>query len=167
MRIPTRMAETPSQPTYPSRAESVLPDILAARAAATPEKPAVLFPDTQWTYAEAAREAWRTGNALLAQGFGIGDSISVWLPAGPDVLRVLFGASAIGAVYAPLNLAAQGRYLQHTLNLAEARMLVAHPQLADRLAGLDLPFLETVVLAGDAPDLDLPYRTITLDELLD
>ena len=41
------------------------------------------------------------------------------MPTGPDVLRAWFGANAAGAVYSPLNLAARGSYLQHTLNLAE------------------------------------------------
>jgi carnitine-CoA ligase len=159
------MPETLAQLHFPTREECVLPDILAARASTTPDKPAVLFPESQWTYADAAREAWRAGNALLAQRVAIGDSISVWLPAGPDVLRLLFGASSIGGVYAPLNLAAKGRYLEHTLNVAEAKMLVAHVQLAERLKGLDLPHLETVVLVGDGPELDLPYRTISIEEL--
>jgi carnitine-CoA ligase len=161
------MSKTLAQLRFPTREECVLPDVLAARSAAMPDKPAVLFPDAQWTYAETAREAWRAGNALLAQGVAIGDSISVWLPAGPDVLRLLFGASSIGGVYAPLNLAAKGRYLEHTLNVAEAKMLVAHAQLAERLQGLDLPHLETVVLVGDTPELDLPYRMISIEGLFD
>lgn len=154
------MSDTLAQVRFPTRLECVLPDILASRAATSPNKAAVLFPDARWTYAEAAREAWRAGNALLTEGVAVGDCISVWLPAGQDVLRLLFGAASIGAVYAPLNLAAKGTYLQHTLNLAEARVLVAHAQLAERLIGLDLPHLETVVLVGEAPDLELPYRTL-------
>ena len=45
---------------------------------------------------------------------------------GPDVLRAWFGTNAAGAVYAPLNLAARGSYLEHTLNIAESKVLVAH-----------------------------------------
>ena len=161
------MSDTLAQVRFPTRLECVLPDILASRAATSPNKAAVLFPDARWTYAEAAREAWRAGNALLTEGVAVGDCISVWLPAGQDVLRLLFGAASIGAVYAPLNLAAKGTYLQHTLNLAEARVLVAHAQLAERLIGLDLPHLETVVLVGEAPDLERPDRTLSIDDLLD
>ena len=36
---------------------------------------------------QAARQAWRAGNALQKLGVGIGDYISVWIPTGPDVVR--------------------------------------------------------------------------------
>jgi crotonobetaine/carnitine-CoA ligase len=152
---------------FPSRDECVVADLLAARAASTPDKPFLLFEDEQWTYAQAAREAWRAANGLRRLGVGMGDYVSVWVPTGPDVLRAWFGANAAGAVYAPLNLASRGTYLEHTLNLAEANVLVAHHQLLDRLAGLDLPHLETVVVVGGTPEAELPWQTLTMEELLD
>ena len=152
---------------FPTREESVVPDLLAARAAADPDKPFVLFEDEQWTRADAAREAWRAGNGLQRLGVAMGDYISSWMPTGPDVLRTWFGANAAGAVYAPLNLAARGSFLEHTLNLAEAKVLVAHHQLVERLLGLNLPSLETVVTVGGPSPVELPWRTLTMDELLD
>jgi len=81
-------------------------------------------------------------------GVGIGDYVSVWIPTGPDVVRAWFGANAAGGVYAPLNLAAKGSYLEHTLKVADAKVLVAHHQLAERLVGIDAPSLEQVVIVG-------------------
>jgi len=161
------MGRTAERLRFPTREESVLAELLALRAAATPEKPFLLFGDEQWSYGRAAREAWRSGNGLASLGVGRGDCVSVWLPTGPDVLRAWFGANALGAVYAPLNVAARGRYLEHTMNLAESKLLVAHAQLLDRLVDLDLPHLETVVVAGAGADVELPWPTVTLDELLD
>lgn len=152
---------------FPTREECVVADLLATRAGETPDKPYILFEEEQWTYAEAARQAWRTGNALQKVGVELGDYISVWVPTGPDVVRAWFGANAAGAVYAPLNLAARGTYLEHTLRVAEARVLVAHHQLADRLVGIDAPSLEQVVIVGGEPPAGLPWPTVTLDELLD
>jgi crotonobetaine/carnitine-CoA ligase len=160
------MTRTAERLRFPTREEAVLPELLARRAASTPEKPFVLFGEEQWSYRQAALEAWRSGNALAVLGVGLGDSVSVWLPTGPDVLRAWFGANALGAVYAPLNVAARGRYLEHTMNLAESKVLVAHAALVERLAGLELPHLETVVVAGDATDVDLPWRTLQLEDLL-
>jgi carnitine-CoA ligase len=154
-------------PPFPTREECVVPDLLSARAAATPDKPFILFDEERWTYAEAARQAWRAGHALRRCGVRAGDYVSVWIPTGPDVLRGWFGANAVGAVYAPLNLAAKGSYLQHTLNLAESKVLVAHHELVERLAGIEAPSLETVVVVGGAPPRGLPWETVTLDELLD
>jgi carnitine-CoA ligase len=154
-------------PQFPTREECVVPDLLAARAAATPDKAFILFEEDQWTYADAARDAWRTAQGLRRQGVEMGEYVSVWTPTGPDVLRAWFGANAAGAVYAPLNLAARGTFLEHTLNLAEAKLLVAHHQLLERLVGLELPHLETVVTVGGEADIELPWRTVTMEELLD
>jgi crotonobetaine/carnitine-CoA ligase len=159
--------QTSTQLQVPTREECAVPDLLAARAAATPDKPFLLFEEETWSYGDAAREAWRTGNALIGAGVGFGDYVSVWMPTGPDVLRAWFGANAAGAVYSPLSLAARGSYLEHTLNLAESKVLVAHHQLVDRLVGLDIPTLELVVLVGGEPEVELPWRTTTLEAILD
>ena len=153
---------------FPAREESVLPDLLARRAAATPATPLFLFEDETWTCADAAREAWRAANGLRERcGIEHGDYVSVWVPTSPDVLRAWFGTNAVGGVYAPLNLSARGSYLEHTMNIAESKVLIAHRGLVDRLEGLELPHLETVVLVGGDAEVELPWRTISLEELLD
>jgi carnitine-CoA ligase len=162
------MPTTATDLRFPTREECVLPDLLAARAAATPDMPLLLFDEETWTCADAATHAWRAANALReACGVEHGDYVSVWAPTGPDVLRAWFGANALGAVYAPLNLSARGSYLEHTMNIAESKVLIAHRGLVDRLAGLDLPQLETVVLVGGDADVELPWRTVALEEILD
>ena len=153
--------------SFPTREESVLPELLAARAASTPDKDYILFEEETWTYGEAARQAWRAGNALQKIGVGIGDYVSVWIPTGPDVVRAWFGANAAGGVYAPLNLAAKGSYLEHTLKVADAKVLVAHHQLAERLVGIDAPSLEQVVIVGGEAPAGLAWPTVTFEELLD
>jgi carnitine-CoA ligase len=153
---------------FPTREECVLPELLAARAAATPDRPLLLFEEETWTCAQAAREAWRTANGLRAHcGVEPGDYVSVWVPTSPDVLRAWFGTNAAGAVYAPLNLSARGSYLEHTMKIAESKVLIAHRGLVERLAGLELPHLETVVLVGGEADVELPWPTITIEQLLD
>src|SRR5436190_21491185 len=128
------MATPTAELKFPTREEAVVPDLLAQRAAATPDKTFLVFEDDEWTYADAAREAWRTGNAFQRAGIEYGDYVSVWMPTSPDVLRAWFGANAIGATYSPLTLAARGSYLEPTLNLAESKVLIAHHGLLERLA---------------------------------
>ena len=133
---------------FPSREECVLADLLERRAEAAPEKVFLVFSDREWTYAQTAEHAWRFANGLRREGVGEGDYVSVWMPTHPDLVEAWFGVNAAGGVYAPLNLAARGRYLEHTLNIAESRTLVAHAALLERLVGLDLPHLETVIVTG-------------------
>ncbi len=153
--------------TFPSREECVLVDLLERRSETMPEKVFLVFADREWTYRETAEHAWRFANGLIREGVGEGDYVSVWMPTHPDLVETWFGVNTAGGVYTPLNLAARGRYLEHTLNIAESRMLVAHAQLVDRLVGLDLPHLETVVVTGGTPQVELPWRTITMDSVRD
>jgi crotonobetaine/carnitine-CoA ligase len=152
---------------FPTREECVLADLLERRAGATPDKVFLVFAEREWTYRDTAAHAWQFANGLIREGVAEGDYVSVWMPTHPDLVEAWFGVNAAGAVYAPLNLAARGRYLEHTLNIAESRVLVAHAKLVDRLLGLDLPHLETVVVTGGAPEIDLPWRMITMDEVRD
>ena len=153
---------------FPTREDCVLPELIAKRAAETPDRPLLLFEDEVWTCSQAAREAWRTANGLQTQcGIEVGDYVSVWVPTSPDVLRAWFGTNAAGAVYAPLSLSARGSYLEHTMKIAESKVLIAHRGLVERLAGLDLPALETVVLVGGDAEVELPWRTISLEQLLE
>ncbi|HEX6388829.1 MAG TPA: AMP-binding protein, partial [Solirubrobacteraceae bacterium] len=153
---------------FPTREQCVLPEVIARQAREQGDKTYLLFADeTSWSYARTAEEAWRCGHGLLREGVQVQECVSVWAPAGPDVIRCWFGATAIGAIYAPLNLAARGTYLQHMLTIAGSRVLVAHAGLLERLAGLDLPHLETIVVIGGPPQVELPYRMISVDELAD
>src|SRR3981189_1774260 len=99
-------------------------------------------------------------------GVGRGDTVSVLLPAGAALMRVWLGAATIGAVFAPLNLAARGRFLEHTLNVAGAGVLVVHAGLADRLIGLEVPALQTVVVVGQVDGVELPWPVLSLDDII-
>ena len=159
------MSGTALELRFPTREECVVADLIERHATDMPAKTFAVLPESEWTYAQTAVEAWRFAHGLIREGVQAGDCVSVWVPTGGDVLRAWFGANAAGAVYAPLNLAARSTYLEHTLNLAESKILVAHAGLVDRLAGLDLPHLQTVVIVGGTLKEELPFRTISFAEL--
>ena len=134
---------------FPAREQVVLPELLERGERERPESVFAVFPDDSWTYRETAERAWTAGHALRALGVEQGDFVSSWLPNGRHALRTWFGANAIGATYAPLNPAFRGAMLEHTVNYTGAKVMVAHAALVERLAGLDLPTLETVVVVGE------------------
>ena len=83
---------------FPTREDCVLPDLLAAHAAATPDKVFAVFEDgVEWTYAETAEHAWRAGNGLRRLGLEQREPIVAWLPNGKDALVAWFGAAALGS----------------------------------------------------------------------
>ena len=152
---------------FPSREEVVIPALLVDRAERYADKVFLAFEDgSGWSYRDTLEESWRAANALRSLGVGRGDTVSVLMPAGPALMRVWLGAATLGAVFAPLNLAARGRFLQHTLKVAGAGVLVVHAGLAHRLTGLDVPALETVVAVGQLDDIELPWRLLSFDDVI-
>jgi carnitine-CoA ligase len=152
---------------FPSRGECVIADLLELRAAERPDRVYAEFPESTWTFAETARRAWQFANGLIREGLTPGDHVSVWTSTGPELIQAWFGTNAAGGVYAPLNLAARGAFLQHAINLVSPRIMVVHPTLIERLIGLELPTLELLVVTGEVPDEDLPWRAVPFERITD
>jgi crotonobetaine/carnitine-CoA ligase len=134
---------------FPSRSECVLGDFLRARAEAQPDRVFAVFEGgEQWSFGETAERSWRCAGGYRELGLEQREPLVTWLPNGPDALTAWFGASAAGLTYVPLNTAYKGALLEDTLNVLEARVLVAHAGLVERLVGLDLPHLERIVVVG-------------------
>jgi carnitine-CoA ligase len=151
---------------FPSRDECVVAEMLADRAEEQPAETFAIFAEEEWTFSSAAEKAWQFGNALLGAGVAVGESVSAWMPTRPELVQTWFGVNSCGAVYAPLTLAARGTFLQHCLNLAAPRLLIAHGGLIDRLAGLEIPSLERIVVVGEMPTVDLPWQLLGFDEFV-
>lgn len=133
----------------------VLPQILARRAAQTPERTFIVFENrSSWTWKQAHEAALRTASALWKMGVRKGDRVICWAPDGKEVVQTWFGTNHLGAIYVPLNTALRGAMLQHVVANANARVAVVHADLLDRLRGLDLGGIERiVVLSGTAGGL--------------
>ena len=140
-------------PTMPAREDAVIKGLLDSRAARHPERRVALFEDgTEWSYAECRNIVRETAAALQALGVQPGDRVLAWLPNGIDIVRVWFAANYLGAVFVPLNTAYRGGVLEHAVNLTGARLMVAHADLVERLEGLSLEHLQTIVQPGSALD---------------
>lgn len=101
-----------------------------------------------WSYAGTLERVRRRAAALRRHGVRQGDHVLCWMGNGPELLATWFAINYLGAVYVPLNTAARGRPLAHMLDNADARLMIAHPALAERLAGIGRGALRKVLLAG-------------------
>jgi carnitine-CoA ligase len=145
----------------PRREDSVLAAFLEARAESDAERVFAVFEDdAEWTFLETAQRSWRCAGGYQQLGLEPGEIVASWLPNGKDALVAWFGTAAAGLTYAPLNTAYRGALLEDTLNLLQARVLVAHAGLVDRLDGLELPFLERIVVVGELEDVDGGLRPL-------
>lgn len=146
------MQTTWSDPRIPPSEVCVLRPLLDQRAKEIPDKVFAKFADGRaWSYGELREITMRTASALQALGVRQGDHVLSWLPNGPDALRVWFGLNYIGAVYVPINLAYKGRLLEHVIENSDAALMIAHGNLAARLAEIKLAKLRALVTLGGQP----------------
>jgi carnitine-CoA ligase len=146
------MARAWSDPRVPAAEDCVLRPLLERRAAEMPDRVFARFADgATWTYRQTRDVARRAALGFQRLGVGHGETVLSWLPNGPDALRVWFGLNYLGAVYVPVNLAYRGRILEHVVENADARILVSHPQLVDRLASVGRGRLAEVILVAGEP----------------
>lgn len=119
-----------------------------------PDEVFAAFSDgSAWTWRAFRERVIRAGIGLQRIGIRQGDHLLVWLPSGPEALTLLVATNYIGAVVVPINTAYRGALLEHVVRNSGARVMVAHTDLAPRLAEIGTGALETVVLHGDAPPL--------------
>ena len=143
------MAKAWHDPRVPPDVDCVLRPLLERRAAETPDKVFALFADgSAWTYRQTREAARRAAVGFRRLGVEQGDTVLSWLPNGPDALRVWFGLNYLGAVYVPINLAYRGGILEHVVDNADARLIIAHAQLLPRLEPIRRARLAAAVVVG-------------------
>ena len=114
-------------------------------------RPALICPDPdggeprEWSFRELSRLSNRLANALAASGVGRGDRVAVM--AGQSVQTGLahLAVYKLGAVALPLFALFGADALEHRLRHSGASALITDSVGRDRIAGLDLPELATVV----------------------
>ncbi|WP_414981109.1 AMP-binding protein [Congregibacter sp.] len=118
--------------------DCVLPRVIERRAAQQSDKVMISFADgTHWTAAQTLLRMQAMAELLAANGVSRGDYVPVWMPNSADLLQAWLGCNYLGAIFVPLNTDFRGSILAHVLRECDARLLILHPQLADRLSGID------------------------------
>ncbi|PZO07652.1 MAG: hypothetical protein DCF29_03565 [Alphaproteobacteria bacterium] len=126
-------------PAPPTAEQCVIPHLIDLYAARTPEKVFVRFETGEtWTWAQTREKAQAAAAALQARGVVKGDIVAAWAPNSAALLQAWFGANYAGAALAPINTSFRGRLLEHAIAKCQARLLIIHPDLVERLEGLSL-----------------------------
>ncbi|HOA94966.1 MAG TPA: AMP-binding protein [Quisquiliibacterium sp.] len=150
-----------ADPRIPAREDCVLRYVLERRADAHPERPFIRLGDgSAIAYGEFRDAVRRTAAGLAALGVGQGDTVTVWMPNGVDMVRVWFAINWLGAVYVPINVAYRGNLLAHVVANAGSRLIVASVDLVARLGEIDRSALETAVVVGGPPPAVAGLRTL-------
>lgn len=129
--------------------DCVLHRIVDARAARQADAALVSFADGErWNCSETAARMRAMAALLARHGVQRGDRVPAWLPNGADLLQAWLGCSYLGAVLIPLNTDYRGSLLQHVLRECDARVMLLHPQLGERLPDIDGGVPEHLLYCG-------------------
>ncbi|QIS22154.1 non-ribosomal peptide synthase/polyketide synthase [Nocardia terpenica] len=120
-------------------AESTLPQLFAAQAAATPDAVAVVCADTTLTYRELDTRANQLAHWLIGQGVGPEDRVAVALPRSPELVITLLAVLAAGAVYVPVDPGYPGERIAYMLADAGPVLLLTETGTAAGLPGTGVP----------------------------
>lgn len=147
---PRRLADR----RIPDRDLCVVRPLLESMSALRPDATFVRLADGRdISYREMLAIVRSTAAALQKLGVRQGDHVISWLPNNLDVIRLFLALNYLGAVFVPINTAYRGGALEHAINLSDAKLMVLHADLADRLSGLKLTTLEAAVVTGGVADL--------------
>jgi crotonobetaine/carnitine-CoA ligase len=118
-----------------------------------PDKLFLDFVDGTFTYAQSLEKLRRLAGVMISLGLQRGDVVAVMLDNNSDAVFSWLAANTIGAIYMGVNTALKGEFLRHVLAESGARVVLAEPDYAERIAQVaaQVPDLQTVVHRGDEP----------------
>ena len=156
---PTRLDQTRTRQHTNSGdwSGNLIDDYLAAAAARTPDKVAVVDRERAWTYGDLNENVNRLAVALHSRGVGAGEVVSWILPNWVEAIVVHLATIRIGAVSNPIIPIYRHRETAFIMNQAATKVVVVpaefrgfdYPAMVEEIRP-DLPDLHTVLVVGSA-----------------
>ena len=143
-------------------------DLLHGAAERMGDRPYVVFPDREHTFASILQPIASVAAALRDRyGIGPGDRVAVVAPNTIEHALIFWATTALGAITVGLNGWWTGEEIAYAVDLTEPKVLFGDRRRLERLNGIDLPsampvveferdFAELEQLAPDAPFPDVP-----------
>lgn len=133
-------------------------DFIFAAARRTPDAEALVYRSERLSYADLARQVGGAGAAMQAAGVAPGERIAVFLEKRIEHVSALFGASAAGAVFVPVNPLLKPEQVAYILADCGVRLLVTSPERLRQLgpALARCPQLHTILVTGSPEGLEAP-----------
>ncbi len=119
-----------------------------------PDKAALIYEDQQYSHSKLFSLVKRFGNVLKDLSVVPGERVCLFMPNCPEFLIARWGAIAIGAAAAPLNMMFQKNEVRYVLNNAAPRVVVTIVEKLDLIEELwiECPSLEHVIVI-DSPGI--------------
>ncbi len=116
-----------------------------------PDKEAITYPRSSYTYREMADTATQMARALAASGIAAGDRVAALLPNLPEMLIAHFGVPLRQAVLVSINTRLAAPEIEYILNHSGAKLLIVDTELANHIAPIrgNLQTVEEIVTVAD------------------
>jgi crotonobetaine/carnitine-CoA ligase len=140
-----------ADPRVPDRRVCVTRYLIDDWAEKRPDQDYLLFETgDRWTYRALRERVIAAAAGLQRLGVGQGDHVAVWLPNGREAMLAFYAINYLGAVFVPFNTAYRGGLLAHVLANSDARVLIVHAGLVERLDAIDTAQVASLVVVGEA-----------------
>jgi fatty-acyl-CoA synthase len=133
-----------------------LGDLLRRTAARCPDKLALCFRDTRWSYRQFDGICNRLAHGLIAQGVGAGDRVAVLSRNSHTFAALRFALARVGGVLVPINFMLNAQEISYILRSSGAKALAVSDEFLE--VGSKAAALET--------NIDRTFRMSNLDGLL-
>jgi acyl-CoA synthetase (AMP-forming)/AMP-acid ligase II len=125
-------------------------DIARRNARRYPHKTAVVFGDTELTWAALDERANRIGTYLLSRGLRAGDHVAVFARNTLEWPELIFGLAKAGLVLVPVNVRLAAGEASYVLDDSGCRAAVVHRDQAEAFADVVQPLDAVVEIGGSA-----------------
>ncbi|WP_156744503.1 non-ribosomal peptide synthetase, partial [Mycobacterium sp. E740] len=126
----------------PPTASASIPVLFAEQVERAPESVAIRYGTQSWTYREVEEAATRLAQLLRGQGVGPGECVALLLPRSAEMIVAILAVLKTGAAYLPIDPALPAARMEFMVADAAPIAAVTNTELAERLAGNDLPVVD-------------------------
>jgi acyl-CoA synthetase (AMP-forming)/AMP-acid ligase II len=137
-------------------------EFLIISSAICPDREAIIFEDSRYTFTQLNERVNRLANALSRLGVKKGDRVALLQVNCNQCVETYFAVAKLGAIYLPLNFRAREEEQEYMLNFAEAHTLLVGGRYLDMIDALKskLPFIKNYIALESSHPGMLSYEQL-------
>jgi fatty-acyl-CoA synthase len=112
---------------------STLGDLLLRACDEFPDHPALIFPNSTWSYRELVARALHIARGLVALGVQPRDHVGILMPTSPELVAMFFAVSLCGATGVLINARYKSAELTYVIENADIVILLTTDQIAEQV----------------------------------
>lgn len=128
------------------RKDMSIADIFRQNLAAHPNKPCLIFEDTEWTFAQVEEYSNKIANIFKSHGYKKGDIVALFMENRPEFVCTWLGLSKLGVVVPFINTNLKLTSLVHSITVAKSQAVIFGSELSGAITEILDQIESTVAL---------------------